>query len=125
MKIVVCIKPVLDPRGMTVNRKAEKVFYQSRRLYDRSGQQGCLEVAASIKAQDSTTHVIAMSVGTDRADDALREALARGADRYPDRTGQHRRVGRGEFTRRRDQSVGRYRSGIVRRAIRWTQARAS
>ena len=81
MKIVVCIKPVLDPRGMTVNRKAEKVFINQEDYMIDPGSKAALEVAASIKAQDSTTHVIAMSVGTDRADDALREALARGADR--------------------------------------------
>ncbi len=81
MKIVVCIKPVLDPRGMTVNRKAEKVFINQEDYVIDPASKAALEVAASIKAQDSTTHVIAMSVGTDRADDALREALARGADR--------------------------------------------
>jgi len=81
MKIVVCIKPVLDPRGMTVNRKAEKVFINQEDYMIDPGSKAALEVAALIKAQDSTTHVIAMSVGTDRADDALREALARGADR--------------------------------------------
>ena len=81
MKIVVCIKPVLDPRGMTVNRKAEKVFINQEDYVIDPASKAALEVAASIKAQDSTVHVIAMSVGTDRADDALREALARGADR--------------------------------------------
>jgi len=81
MKIVVCIKPVLDPRGMTVNRKAEKVFINQENYMIDPGSKAALEVAASIKAQDATTHVIAMSVGGDRADDALREALARGADR--------------------------------------------
>lgn len=81
MKIVVCIKPVLDPRGMTVNRKAEKVFINQEDYVIDPASKAALEVAASIKAHDSTMHVIAMSVGTDRADDALREALARGADR--------------------------------------------
>lgn len=81
MKIVVCIKSVLDPRGLTVNRKAEKVFVNQEDYMIDPGSKAALEVAASIKAQDSTAHVIAMSVGTDRADDALREALARGADR--------------------------------------------
>ncbi len=81
MKIVVCIKPVLDPRGMTVNRKAEKVFINQEDYVIDPASKAALEVAASLKAQDPTAHVIAMSVGTDRADDALREALARGADR--------------------------------------------
>lgn len=81
MKIVVCIKPVLDPRGMTVNRKAEKVFVNQEDYMIDPGSKAALEVAAALKAQQPDTHVIAMSVGTDRADDALREALARGADR--------------------------------------------
>jgi electron transfer flavoprotein beta subunit len=72
---------VLDPRGMTVNRKAEKVFINQEDYVIDPASKAALEVAASIKAQDSTVHVLAMSVGTDRADDALREALARGADR--------------------------------------------
>lgn len=81
MKIVVCIKPVLDPRGMTVNRKAEKVFVNQEDYVIDPASKAALEIAASLKAHDATAHVIAMSVGTDRADDALREALARGADR--------------------------------------------
>jgi electron transfer flavoprotein alpha/beta subunit len=81
MKIVVCIKPVLDPRGMTVNRKAEKVFINQEDYVIDPASKAALEVAASLKAQNPAAHVIAMSVGTDRADDALREALARGADR--------------------------------------------
>ena len=81
MKIVVCIKPVLDPRGMTVNRKAEKVFINQEDYMIDPGSKAALEAAAALKAQHADTHVIAMSVGTDRADDALREALARGADR--------------------------------------------
>ncbi len=81
MKIVVCIKSVLDPRGMTVNRKAEKVFINHEDYVIDPASKAALEVAASLKAQHPDTHVIALSVGTDRADDALREALARGADR--------------------------------------------
>jgi electron transfer flavoprotein alpha/beta subunit len=81
MKIVVCIKSVLDPRGMTVNRKAEKVFINHEDYVIDPGSKAALEVAAALKAQAPDTQVIAMSVGTDRADDALREALARGADR--------------------------------------------
>lgn len=81
MKIVVCIKAVLDPRGLTVNRKAEKVFINREDYLIDPASKAALEVAATLKAQHPDTHVIAMAVGGDRADDALREALARGADR--------------------------------------------
>lgn len=81
MKIVVCIKPVLDPRGMTINRKAEKVFINQADYGIDPASKAALEIAAALKAQNPATRVIALSVGTDRADDALREALARGADR--------------------------------------------
>lgn len=81
MNIVVCIKAVLDPRGMTVNRKAEKVFINREDYLIDPGSKAALEAAAALKAQQPGAQVIALSVGGDRADDALREALARGADR--------------------------------------------
>jgi len=81
MKIVVCIKAVLDPRGLTVNRKAEKVFVNQEDYLIDPGSKAALEAAAALKAQQPAAQVIALSVGTERADDALREALARGADR--------------------------------------------
>jgi electron transfer flavoprotein beta subunit len=79
MKIVVCVKQVLDPRGMTVNRKAEKVFVNREEYMLDPASKAALEVASSLKSNGA--EVIAISVGTDRGDEALREALARGADR--------------------------------------------
>ncbi len=79
MKIVVCIKQVLDPRGITVNRKAEKIFVNREEYIVEPASKAALEVASSLKANGA--EVIAISVGADRVDDALREAMARGADR--------------------------------------------
>ena len=79
MKIVVCVKQVLDPRGMTVNRKAEKIFINREEYLVDPASKAALEAASSLKADG--VEVIAISVGTERVDDALREAMARGADR--------------------------------------------
>ncbi len=79
MKIIVCIKQILDPRGITVNRKAEKVFVNREEYVIDPASRAALEVAESIKS--SGDEVIAISIGPARVDEALREALARGADR--------------------------------------------
>ncbi len=79
MKILVCVKQVLDPRGMTVNRKAEKVFVNREEYMLDPASKAALEVAAALKSNGA--EVTAISVGTDRVDAALREAMARGADR--------------------------------------------
>ncbi|HJW83009.1 MAG TPA: electron transfer flavoprotein subunit beta, partial [Anaerolineae bacterium] len=87
MKIVVCVKQVLDPRGITVNRKAEKVFVNREEYLLDPGSKAALQVAAAIKANAPTSNgsgpveVGALSLGPDRVDDALREAVAFGADR--------------------------------------------
>ncbi|HZY46093.1 MAG TPA: hypothetical protein VFF70_15245, partial [Anaerolineae bacterium] len=79
MKIIVCIKQILDPRGLTVNRKAEKVFVNREEYLIDPASKAALEVAESIKGLNA--EVIAISIGPARVDEALREALARGADR--------------------------------------------
>jgi electron transfer flavoprotein alpha/beta subunit len=79
MRIVVCVKQILDPRGISVNRKAEKVFVNREEYVIDPASRAALEVAESIKSLDD--EVIAISIGPARVDEALREALARGADR--------------------------------------------
>ena len=81
MKIIVCIKQILDPRGITVNRKAEKVFVNREEYVLDPASKAALEVAEQIKAKEAAVEIIALSVGPARVDEALREALARGADR--------------------------------------------
>src|SRR5512137_2346592 len=79
MKILVCIKQVLDPNGLTVNRKAEKVFINREEYILDPASKAALETANHLK--QGGAEVIAISVGPERVEDALREALARGADR--------------------------------------------
>ena len=87
MKIVVCVKQVLDPRGVTVNRKAEKVFVNREEYVLDPASRAALQVAAAVKqelmAANGATppQIVAISLGPDRVDDALREAMAFGADR--------------------------------------------
>jgi electron transfer flavoprotein beta subunit len=79
MKIIVCIKQILDPRGLTVNRKAEKVFVNREEYVIDPASKAALEVAESIKS--ARDEVIAISIGLPRVDEVLREAIGRGADR--------------------------------------------
>ncbi len=79
MKILVCIKQVLDPNGLIVNRKAEKVFINREEFILDPASKAALEAANDLKSTGA--EVIAISVGPERVGDALREALARGADR--------------------------------------------
>ena len=79
MKVFVCVKQVLDPRGMTVNRKAEKVFINREEYILDPASKAALETANDLK--QAGAEVIAISVGPERVEDALREAMARGADR--------------------------------------------
>jgi electron transfer flavoprotein beta subunit len=79
MKILVCVKQVLDPIGLTVNRKAEKVFINREEFILDPASKAALEAASDLKR--SGAEVIAISVGPERVEDGLREALARGADR--------------------------------------------
>jgi electron transfer flavoprotein beta subunit len=79
MKILVCVKQVLDPTGLTVNRKAEKVFINREEFILDPASKAALEAASDLK--QAGAEVIAISVGPERVADGLREALARGADR--------------------------------------------
>jgi electron transfer flavoprotein beta subunit len=78
MKILVCVKQVLDPTGITVNRKAEKVFINREEFILDPASKAALEAANDLKLAGA--EVIAISVGPERVEDGLREALARGAD---------------------------------------------
>lgn len=79
MRIVVAIKQVLDPRGMTVNRRAEKVFVNCEEYMINPADRCALEAALQIK--DSVgAEVVTVCGGGERAGDALRQAWAMGAD---------------------------------------------
>jgi len=80
MKIVVAMKQVLDPRGFTVNRKADKIFVNREEWITNPADLCALEAALALKDKFSA-EVVVLSGGPARAGDALRDAWARGADR--------------------------------------------
>ena len=80
-RIVVTIKQILDPSGFTVNRRRERIFVNREEYIINPADLNALEMALRIKDQDDEVEVIALGLGPDRVDDALREAMGRGADR--------------------------------------------
>jgi electron transfer flavoprotein beta subunit len=81
MKIVVAIKQILDPSGFTVNRKRERIFVNREEYIINPADLNALELALHLKDDHEDVEVIGLSLGPPRGDDALREAIARGADR--------------------------------------------
>lgn len=86
MKILVPLKQILDPAGLMVNRKAGKVFV-NREVYminpaDTRALEAALKIVEMLRRNVSdNAEVIAATVGQARAEAALREARAVGADR--------------------------------------------
>jgi electron transfer flavoprotein beta subunit len=80
MRIVVLIKQILNPAGITVRRDLERIFVNVEEYIISPGDKNALEAALQIKDAAPETEVVAISLGPPRADDALREALAMGAD---------------------------------------------
>ncbi len=81
MKIVVTIKHILDPSGFTVNRRRERVFVNREEYIINPADLNALEMALQAKDERDDVEVIGLGLGPPRVDDALREAIARGADR--------------------------------------------
>lgn len=79
MKIIVPIKQILDPRGITFRRDKERMFVNVEEYIIGPGSKAAIEAALRLK-EAGDAQVIAISVGQPRADDALREALAMGCD---------------------------------------------
>lgn len=86
MKIIVPIKQILDPQGITVRRDKERIFINREEYLIGPGSKAAVEAALRLKDASEATgngehaDVIAISMGQPRADDALREALAMGCD---------------------------------------------
>jgi len=88
MKIVVLVKQILDPAGVTVRRDKERIFINRKDYIIEPGSKAAIEAALRLKdaghpedAQGaSPPTVVALTLGKPRADDALREALAMGCD---------------------------------------------
>jgi electron transfer flavoprotein beta subunit len=84
MKILVPIKQILDPSGITFRRDKERMFINREEYVIEAGSQAAIEAALRLKdeaaADQQEFSVIAATVGQPRAEDALREALALGCD---------------------------------------------
>ncbi|MGD8625466.1 MAG: electron transfer flavoprotein subunit beta/FixA family protein [Anaerolineae bacterium] len=78
MKIIVPIKQILDPSGITVRRDKERIFVNREDYMVDPGSKAAIEAALQLRASDD--EVVALSMGRPQADDALREALAMGCD---------------------------------------------
>jgi electron transfer flavoprotein beta subunit len=78
MRIIVPIKQILDPSGLTFRRDKERMFVNREDYVIDPGSKAAVEAALCLKGEED--QVIALSVGKAQADDALREALAMGCD---------------------------------------------
>jgi electron transfer flavoprotein beta subunit len=78
MRIIVLIKQILDPAGVTVRRDKERIFINREEYIVDPGSKAAVEAALRLKGEGD--EVLALSVGKPRTDDALREALAMGCD---------------------------------------------
>ncbi len=83
MKIIVCIKQILDPdlpaRDFKVNPETKEAQRGGANLVTNIFCENALETALQLKAATSG-HVTALSYGTDDTEDVLRKALAMTAD---------------------------------------------
>jgi electron transfer flavoprotein beta subunit len=79
MKIIVLVKQILDPRGITVRRDRERIFINQEDYIIDPGSKAAIEAALRLKDARQAS-ITALCMGEPRGDDALREALAMGCD---------------------------------------------
>jgi electron transfer flavoprotein beta subunit len=79
MNIVVLLRALRDPAGFTVNRKAQKIFY-NRDLYQLNPADHCA-LEAGLRLADHGHHLAAIAYGGPPAQDVLYDARAKGAHR--------------------------------------------
>lgn len=83
MRIVVCVKQVLDPElpaeEFTIDRTARRPVVEKARLVMSTFDEIALEVALQLRETVGEASVVALSLGDRSADDVLRKALAMGA----------------------------------------------
>jgi electron transfer flavoprotein alpha/beta subunit len=79
MNCLVVLRPVRDPAGFTVNRKAQKIFFNRDGFMVNPSDRNALEAALCAAGADGS--VIAVAIGGEPALDALRMARAAGAGR--------------------------------------------
>ena len=86
MRILVAIKRILDPSGMVVNRRRERIFINREEYFINPADRHALEMALQLKDREGA-EVIVVSRGSARpgaeaqSDASARWALAMGADR--------------------------------------------
>lgn len=81
MRIVVCIKQILDPATIKISRSQQAIDERGARKIMNPPDRWALDAALRFKEADPSIEVIAMSVGEPEVEDVLREALALGCDR--------------------------------------------
>ncbi|HIQ06442.1 MAG TPA: electron transfer flavoprotein subunit beta/FixA family protein [Anaerolineae bacterium] len=79
MQILVCIKQILDPKTVRVSRSRQALDTRKAEPMVNPPDKHALEAALRLKER-TDARVTAVSLGPPEADDALREALAIGAD---------------------------------------------
>jgi electron transfer flavoprotein beta subunit len=80
MKIIVLVKQILDPAGLTFRRDKERMFINREDYIVDPASKAAIEAALRLQeAAGGDGSVTALSAGPVRAEDALREALAMGA----------------------------------------------
>jgi electron transfer flavoprotein beta subunit len=80
MRIIVQLKQIVDPRGISVNRRAGRVFFNRMEHVINPADLNALEAALQIKDAAPETEIYVMACGPERCEAALREALGMGAD---------------------------------------------
>jgi electron transfer flavoprotein beta subunit len=78
MKIIVPVKQMLDPQGITFRRDKERMFINCEEYIVDPGSKAAIEAALRLKSNGD--ELVAISMGKRQADDALREAVALGCD---------------------------------------------
>lgn len=80
MKIVVCIKQVPNTDKVRINEATGTLIREGVPSIINPDDMNALEAALTIKDADPNVHVTVITMGIPQAEDALREALAMGAD---------------------------------------------
>jgi electron transfer flavoprotein beta subunit len=80
MRVVVCVKQVYDPKTVKISRSREELDLREAELITNPADRYALEAALRL-AEALGGEVIALTVGQPESEDAVREAIAFGADR--------------------------------------------
>jgi electron transfer flavoprotein beta subunit len=81
LRIIVCVKQVVDLDQVRMNRETKEPVVKGLPMIVGQIEKNALEEAAKIKESGQQAEVVVLSVGTELADDVILETLARGADK--------------------------------------------